>query len=61
MPELNAACTRSCLLGRVNFVGLPPLYRKAKTEAFRASGGVKASRIQEIVSMPDFAITRKYF
>ena len=46
MPEFNAACTRSCLLSRVNFVGRPHLTGKPKTEAFRASGGVKASRIQ---------------
>jgi hypothetical protein len=46
MPEFNVACTRSCLLSRVNFVGRPHLTGKPKTEAFRASGGVKASRIQ---------------
>jgi hypothetical protein len=46
MPELNAACTKSCLLGRVNFAEWPHLTGMPKTEAFRASGGVKALRIQ---------------
>jgi hypothetical protein len=48
MPEFNAAFTGPCLLSRVNFVGRLHLAGKPKTEAFRASGGVKASRIQVI-------------
>jgi hypothetical protein len=50
MPELNAASTRSCLLGRVNFAGWPHLTGEPETEAFRASGGVKVSRIQDPVN-----------
>jgi hypothetical protein len=46
MPEFNVACSKSCLLRQVNFAGRPHLAGKPKTEAFRASGGVKVSRIQ---------------
>jgi hypothetical protein len=47
MTGFNVACSESSLLGRVNFVELPHFTENPKTDAFRASGGVKASRIQD--------------
>jgi predicted nucleotidyltransferase len=44
MPEFNVACTGSWQLSRLNFVGGLHLTDTPKTEIFRASEGVKASR-----------------
>jgi hypothetical protein len=52
MPGFNVADVVTCLLRRVNFVGLPHPAGMQKTEAFRAGDGVKASRIQGIKKAP---------
>jgi hypothetical protein len=41
-----AVCAVSCHLCRVNFAGAVTRSDKAETEAFQASGGLNASRIQ---------------
>jgi hypothetical protein len=46
MPGSIAACAVSCRLCRVNFAGAVTRSDKAETEAFQASGGLNASRIQ---------------
>jgi len=52
MPEFNVACAVSRLLNWVNSVGPPHFNEKPKTEAFRASEGVKGSRIQDMGYAP---------
>ncbi len=47
MPGSIAACAVSYRLCQVNFAGAVTWSDKAETEAFQASGGLNASRIQE--------------
>ena len=47
MPGAIAACAVSCWLCLMNFAGAVTWSDKAETEAFQASGGMNASRIQE--------------
>ena len=49
MPGSIAACAVSRRLFRVNFAGAVTWSDKTETEAFQASGGLNASRIQAIV------------
>jgi hypothetical protein len=49
MPGSIVVCAVSCRLCRVNFEGQVLPICKAKTEAFRASGGLNASRIQVVL------------
>jgi hypothetical protein len=50
MPGSIAACAVSCRLCQVNFAGAATRSDKAETEAFQASEGLNASRIQVNIS-----------
>src|SRR5512141_1795784 len=49
MPGFNVADVVTCQIRRVNFVGRPEPAGMQQTEAFRAGGGVKTSRIQDSI------------